>query len=167
MITLPLSGHIPQGVFAAEQARRVVAGIKLITGSLEVVFGTALLGVSVARLHRLVDALTRPERLEDPNDVVVLFIQHRVPLLASNKTLIAASLLTLGCIKIVGAIGLLRHRSWGFYLLLALLLVLLPIDLEHVARHPALLSGLLLALNIGVLGVFIAYRTALIAHERG
>jgi uncharacterized membrane protein (DUF2068 family) len=154
-------------VVRAERFRLIVVVLKLFTGSLELVFGVGLLAFSVASLHGLVDSLARHHRWEDPDDAVLLLIQHRLPALLSNKSLIAASLIALGTVKVVGALGLLNHRPWGLYLLLGLLAVLLPADVVHLVRNPSVPASLLVGLNGGVLAVLVLYRQRLIASDEG
>jgi uncharacterized membrane protein len=104
----------------AERLRLLVVAVKLVTGGLELAVGVGLFAFSAAGLNARVAALARQARLQDPNAPLAVFIQHRLPSLASHKVVIAGTLISLGVMKIVGAVGLLKHRAWGFYLLAVL-----------------------------------------------
>ncbi len=149
-----------------ERYRTAVVVVKSAMGAAELSLGVVLLTMSADAIRALVDRLSREERVEDPNDPLVLFVQHRLPLLASNKTVLALTLLLLGSAKVVGAIGLLRRRPWGYWVLVVLLCALLPFDVYRVATRPSLLQGVLLMLNLAVLLILLRYRADLTAAER-
>jgi uncharacterized membrane protein (DUF2068 family) len=151
----------------ADRLRLTVVVLKLVTGGLELMSGVGLLAFSALGLHELMDSLTRQNRWDDPDNAVLLLIQHRLPTLLSNKGMIAAGLIALGTVKVVGALGLLNHRPWGLYLLLGLLAVLLPADVVHLVRNPSVPASLLVGLNGGVLAVLVLYRRRLIASDEG
>jgi uncharacterized membrane protein (DUF2068 family) len=149
----------------AERFRLFVVIVKLVTGGVEVVVGAFLLGLSVAGLQDAVSAVAREDRRFLQSDVAVVFVEHALRSVVSNKRMFALSLLALGTIKIVSAIGLLKHRAWGFYLLLAVVILLLPVDVVHSARHFSLPGLLFVALNASVLTILIAYRKQLVARD--
>ena len=143
-----------------ERFRWAIFAIKLATGTAELAVGVALLVFPAERMQHAFDVLTAHEAVEDPIDVALLFMQHRLPSLLTDKTWIAAALLALGSAKLIGAIGLLMRRAWGVYLLECLLILVLPEDIAHLVAHPTLFGGLFLAVNLGVL-------VALVACHRG
>lgn len=143
--------------------RLLIVGFKLVTGGAEFVSGTIFLLLSAAGLQRIADAMIAEELREDPGDLFALLIQHRLPTLLQNKTAIAVALFFLGTVKIIGAVGFLLHRSWGFYLLTALLTVLLPADIYHLFFHPTALAAVIVFLNIMIVGYMILNRKFLLA----
>ena len=139
-----------------ERFRIAIFAIKLVTGTSELASGVALLVLSPARMQHALDVLTAHEAVEDPTDMAMLFMQHRLPFLLTGKTWIAVALLALGLAKLVGAVGLLMRRAWGVYLLASVLVAVLPEDALHFAAHPTLFGGVFLAVNVLVLVVLVA-----------
>jgi uncharacterized membrane protein len=97
--------------------RLFAAGIwvKGIDGILETIGGILFLLVNQATLSQLVLRLTRPELLEDPDDLVANWLRHsfaRLP--PSTKLFGSIYLLAHGLIKILLVAGLLREKLWSF-----------------------------------------------------
>jgi uncharacterized membrane protein len=151
----------------AEHFRILVVIFKLISGSLELATGTLLLLFSTSSLRSGLNSLVTTERQQDPNDPVVRFVElHLVPLI-SHKEFLAAGLVALGVVKIVGAVGLLKRRPWAYYMLVTLLIVILPPDAIHLITDFTVFSGVLVALNVAILAILLVYRRQLIAREEG
>jgi uncharacterized membrane protein len=149
----------------ANLIRLGVVGFKFISGTLEFLTGVVLAIVPPGVLRALVDFLVRTEVREDPHDPTVAFIQQHLAGLLSERKSIGVGLLVLGMVKIVGAIGLLRRRAWGYYLLVVALLVFLPIELVRLAGAYSD-TGLLVTVGDGiVLGLLLTFRRSLIEHD--
>jgi uncharacterized membrane protein len=138
---------------------------KLVTGGAELGAGTLLLVLGRTGLANLVDSLTSHERAVDPADPVVHFVERHLPSVLSHEVAIAIALLLLGAAKVTGAIGLIRRRPWAYWLLVALLVLVVPFDAHHLITKPHLGSAILAVLNVAVLVVLIVFRKPLIARE--
>lgn len=152
----------------ARRARNIRLGIvsfKLVSGAAELVGGLALLILPPSLLKVIFSLASAEELREDPDDPFVLFIQHRLPQLLGTKHLIALGLILLGAVKIVGAVGLLRRRPWGYKLLVILLIALLPFDAYHLVNKGSALSLGLFVANALVLGLLLLFGKALVARE--
>lgn len=79
-----------------------------------------------------------------------------------RKGLVAACLIAYGAIKIVAGIGFLREKSWGYYLVLGLLVMLLPPDLYRFFLHPGPGIAALLAIHLTILLFMAKYRSSLV-----
>jgi uncharacterized membrane protein len=94
-----------------------------------------LLGVVPAGVLRtVVDVLVRAKAQEDPHDPAADFIQHHLEGFVNERKGVAVGPVVLGTIKIVGAIGLLRRRAWGYYLQVIALTALLPVELVRLTQ---------------------------------
>jgi uncharacterized membrane protein len=150
-----------------EPFRLAIVVFKLVTGGAELVVGSALLFLSGSGLRTIIDRLTAAERLQDPGDPVVSFVYDHLHSLLSDKATVGAALLVLGLVKVIGAIGLLRHKPWAYYLLLAMVVLLVPVDTVHLIGHFSLGAAFLAVANVVVLGLLIRYRAPLLAREEG
>jgi uncharacterized membrane protein (DUF2068 family) len=146
-------------------ARYGIAGFKLLTAAAEGFAATILLAFSSGHIERATRRLISNELKHDPNDVIARFISNHIHGVASDKTILGATLAVVAAFKIVGAIGLLRHKPWGYYLLLVLVVTAVPLDLYHFFKHHTWTSALLLALNVGLLALLIRFKTFLLARE--
>jgi uncharacterized membrane protein len=148
-----------------EWVRLFIVVAKLLTATVELVSGVVLLTLSSGDVRHLVDRLLAHEAVEDPHDLLVRLAHKDLGHVLADKTFVGAALLTLAAVKIVGAIGLLRHRPWAFYLLVLLVALLLPIDVYRTVIHPTPVEAVLLALNVVILGLLIGFRASLVARE--
>ena len=151
----------------SERARIAIVSFKLLTGGLELVAGTALFILSEAGVHSLVDSLLGKVRTYDPNHPFVSFVQRHVPDVLSRKSTIGVALLALGVVNVVGAIGLLKHKPWAYYLILVSLVGLLPVDIHHLVTKPTVVSAVLVGVNVVVLAALLIFRKQMIEHETG
>ncbi|MBZ5637611.1 MAG: DUF2127 domain-containing protein [Acidobacteriia bacterium] len=150
-----------------ESWRRVVVVFKLATGGAELGLGITILALSAAGFDRLVGRLLNTGLRHDPNGSVFVFVERHLPALLAGKEWIALGLLALGGLKVAGAVGLLLGRPWAYHLLVALLVLLVPVDAYHVATRPSITGAVLLLLNVGALGILLRYRRALLVVEGG
>ncbi|MCA1841010.1 MAG: DUF2127 domain-containing protein [Actinomycetota bacterium] len=146
--------------------RYFVVAFKLITGTAELVAGALITIFPTHELARFVDIASKHEFAHDPGDLLFNFVHHQLPGILLNKHIVGLALIGLGLIKLIGGVGLLLHRPWAYYLLVAALVALLPADIVHAIRQQSVLSTLLLAMNALVLGVLVAFRRPLIEQEK-
>jgi uncharacterized membrane protein len=144
-----------------------IVAFKFVSGLAELATGAIVMIVPSPTIRTLFNLAAREEFREDPHDRLLPFIQHRLPELLGRKTFIGAALIVLGTIKLVGAIGLLLKKPWGYFLLLGVLLVVLPVDLHHAFVSPSLTSEVLIVLNMIVLICLLVFRRVLVAREHG
>jgi uncharacterized membrane protein len=149
----------------ARWVRLFIVLVKLVTATIELVSALVLLTLSSGALQRLVNRLLAHEAVEDPHDLLVRLVHEHLAKVLTDKTTIAAVLLVLAVAKIVGAIGLLKRRPWGYVVLLVLVVLLVPVDVYRAVSHPTVAEGLLLALNVVILALLIRFRAALMARE--
>lgn len=155
-------------VIEARRTRNIRVAIvvfKILSGAAEVAAGLSLLVLPSSFLRSMFKLASAEELREDPNDPLVLFIQHRLPLLLGRKPFIALGLIVLGIVKLVASVGLLRRRPWGYKLLVILLVVLLPFDALHLVNKMSAISLGLFVANALVLGLLVLFRKALVSRE--
>jgi uncharacterized membrane protein len=145
---------------------RIVAGVKLAFGSLEVITGLTWLIVSPAVVQHRVQELLRQLAHDQPDNPGVKLLQHQLPALLAHGTLVALALIMLGLIKVAGALGFLSGRPWGYYLFVASLLLTLPFDLRSAARDGSPLAIGLGVFEAAVLAAVLYWRRALTAPGR-
>jgi uncharacterized membrane protein len=78
---------------------------------------------------------------------------------------VGVALFLLGAVKIVGAIGLVRQRLWGYYLLIAALIVFLPIELVRLIRSYSSAGLLVTFTDAVVLSLMLTFRRRLLEHD--
>jgi hypothetical protein len=112
--------------------------------------------------------LSAEELREDPGDRLVGFLSRHLPSLMAHRGTVAAALLVLGVAKVAAAIGLYNGKEWGRYLLAALVVALLPLDVRAALLHPRAGQLIVLAVNMVVALVLIAGfdRTLRLLHIR-
>ncbi|MCL5073553.1 MAG: DUF2127 domain-containing protein [Actinobacteria bacterium] len=77
------------------------------------------------------------ELLENSHDLVAYILQRTIPYFFEHQAYVVFVLLALGFVKVIGAVGLYQRRHWGLDLLVALTVILLPIDGYNLLRHPS------------------------------
>ncbi len=96
----------------------------------------------------------------------VIDIGFAIGLMATSdwhrKGLVAACLIAYGAIKMVAGIGFLREKSWGYVMILGLLLMLLPPDLYRFSTQPGPGIAALLAIHLAILLFMLKHRSSLI-----
>jgi uncharacterized membrane protein len=143
-----------------DHLRLLIASYKIVTGTAEIVFASLLLFLSSEGLQNIVDGFTAEEGREDPSDLIVLFVQHHLPDILSGKGVFAIALLTLGVLKVIGGIGFVFKKDWGFWLVVALLAVLLPADVRELVIRPGVGLGLFVLLHASIVYLLVRYRRA-------
>lgn len=139
--------------------RLFLIGFKLLSGSAEIGAGILLLILGPSALEHLLRLASREELREDPADRLLALLQNRLPELWAHKHYFVAGLLVLGAIKIIGAVGLILRKPWGYYILVIVMLVLIPADLHHFWVARTLVSSILLTANLIALAVLLIYRS--------
>ena len=110
--------------------------IKGVDGVLETVGGALFLAVSRSTLTRIVFHLTRPELLEDPDDLIANALRHAFShLSASGKLFGSVYLLVHGAVKIFLVIYLLRNRLWAFPTAIALIIAFIGYQIYRLSTH--------------------------------
>lgn len=110
--------------------------LKGVDGLLETAGGILFLLVSRGELNRIIVHLTRPELLEDPDDLIANGLRHAFSHLSSSGKLFGSVyLLAHGAIKIFLVICLLRGKLWSFPTAIAVLLGFIGYQLYRLATH--------------------------------
>ena len=147
------------------RAKRIAIGLyEISTGLVEVVLGVALALLSASGLEHIADRLIAEELGEDSRDALVLFVQDHLPSVLHGKGVFTLILIGFGSVKVAGGIGFLRGKSWGYYLLLGVLLALLPPNIYRLVSHPGIGFASLLAIHLAVLHFLVRYRASFIHH---
>lgn len=120
---------------------------KVLFGLGELVLGGLMLipGLNVAKAFH---ALTAEEIREDPTDRWVALMSRNLPTLIQHRVSVAVGLLVLGTIKLVAAGAMWKGKEWGRYLLLAVVVGALPLDIRQATSHPSTGETVLLILNV-------------------
>lgn len=130
---------------------------------MEFLFGGVLLLFSGSGLQNLANTLLAGELREDPTDFLALFILHAVPFLIFNKLYFGVALFASGLIKLVSVIGMLRHKDWGYYLLLWFSILVLPFSVINLILKFDLFSAILLAVDVLVIALLLFYKKYFLA----
>jgi uncharacterized membrane protein len=133
---------------------------KGVDGVLETAGGALFLMVSQTKLTHWVFSLTRPELLEDPDDLIANALRHAFSHLSTGgKWFGGIYLLVHGAIKIILVVCLLRGKLWSFPTAIVALAVFIGYQVYRLSAH---FSWMLLFLTI--LDIIIIM---LIWHEYG
>jgi uncharacterized membrane protein len=139
---------------------RIGVLFKGLDGLLETIGGAVFLTVSRQMLNRLVIHLTRPELLEDPDDLIANALRHAFGhLSASGKFFGGVYLLVHGAIKIFLVVCLLRGKLWSFPTAIMALVVFIGYQVYHLSVHFSWILFFLTMLDIIII--------MLIWHEYG
>ena len=115
---------------------------KGVSGLFETFAGLALLFYGTT--SKVLFSLTRSELIEDPTDVVAVFIQRIAPSLLAHANLFAGFyLLGYGLVKLFLMYGLLRGRAWVYRASLYLLSVFVTYQAFRIARYHSPVLALL------------------------
>ena len=137
-MNLPFSHRIPKSVREKWLRRLFKIGVLLkgLDGVLETVGGTLFLLISRPELHHLVIKLTRPEILEDPDDLIANSLRHAFGhLSAGGKFFGSMYLLVHGAIKVFLVVCLLKNKLWAFPTAITILLGFMGYQIFHLATH--------------------------------
>jgi uncharacterized membrane protein (DUF2068 family) len=85
---------------------------------------------------------------EDQPEYFAGFVHQVLPYIFDHRTSLAAYLLLLGGVKILGAAGLIYHKHWGVDLLVGLTIILLPFQIVNLIRHPSWVEGGLMVIGL-------------------
>lgn len=139
---------------------------KFVTGAAELIAGVAFLALPRSWLRWMIFASTRGELRADPNDAIANFLRVHGPVfVADYNRSVSIVLIALGTVKLVGAVGLIKRRPWGFYLAAGLLVALLPLDFYRAIADSSAWTILLLIANGLVLAILIRFRKTFIERE--
>ncbi|MEA2498476.1 MAG: putative rane protein [Actinomycetota bacterium] len=147
--------------------RWAIALFKFVSGGLEVVSGVALTILPKGALTSIVNLVVAEEAREDPHDPAVTFIQTHLAGFLDQRGGVAVGLIVLGVVKIVGAYGLLRRRAWGYYLLVAVLVALLGVEVGHLSEAQSAAPVIVTAANVVALALMLIFRRRFIEHQTG
>lgn len=126
---------------------RVIIVYKFTLGLIELILG---LGIVFAgrQIFDIYQTFKTNELLENPHDLLAFILEKFVPYVFEHQVYIVLVLLSLGLVKIVGAIGLIYRKHWGLDLLVALTLILLPIDGYSLLSRPTFAKLIYFAINL-------------------
>jgi uncharacterized membrane protein len=132
--------------------------LKGLDGLSETVGGMLFLFISGQALRRFTFLLTRPELLEDPDDLIANSLRHAFAHLSNGRKLfVGAYLLGHGIIKLLLVIGLLRDKLWVFPVAIVTLLGFIGYQVFRITSH--------FSLGLAALTVLDALIVALVWHE--
>lgn len=136
---------------------RYILVYKFILGLVEFVIGLSILffGRSIFRMYL---GFRSQEILENPHDLLVLTIERILPFFLRHRDYIIITLIVLGIIKMVGAVGLYYRKHWGLDLLVAITVFLLPFDTYSLVSRPIWYKFIYLAVNIFIALYLVNFR---------
>ena len=115
---------------------QIGVALKGVDGVLESIGGALFLLISRQTLNHLVFHLTRPELLEDPDDLIANALRHAFShLSAGGKLFGAIYLLVHGAVKIFLVICLLRDRLWSFPTAIVVLVAFVAYQVYRLSTH--------------------------------
>lgn len=115
---------------------RYIIIYKFILGLIELILGLGILFFT-KQIYEVYLNFKTEELLEDPHDLLGNILEKVIPYVSQHQGYIVLILLTLGLVKIAGAIGLIYGKHWGLDLLVGLTLLLLPFEGYSLAVHPS------------------------------
>jgi uncharacterized membrane protein len=125
---------------------QIGVAMKGVDGILETIGGALFLAISRSRLTLIVFHLTRPELMEDPDDLIANALRHAFShLSASGKLFGSIYLLVHGAVKIFLVIYLLRNKLWAFPAAIAIIIAFIGYQIYRLSTH---FNWTLLALTI-------------------
>lgn len=120
-----------------DRSFRVAIILKGLDGLLELAGGVLLIAVSPETINRVVEALTRHELSQDPNDIFANRVLHAAHgLTGAGVRFAAAYLLLHGVVKVVLVAALLRERLWAYPWMIVFLIVFIGYQLYRIALQP-------------------------------
>lgn len=113
---------------------RAIIVYKFVAGIIELALGFGILfgGKKILEIYQ---NFKSDELLENPHDILVFILEKIIPYIFEHHIYFVLILLALGFVKVFGAIGLLYKKHWGLDLLVALTLILLPVDGFSILIH--------------------------------
>lgn len=126
---------------------KAIIAYKFIAGFLEIILGFGIL-LGGKQILSTYQNFKTAELLENPHDILVIILERIVPYIFEHHVYFVLILLALGFVKVFGAIGLLYRKHWGLDLLVALTLILLPVDGFNLIFHPTWGKLIYFLLNI-------------------
>jgi uncharacterized membrane protein len=136
--------------------RAAIVGFKIITGVIEVISGILLTALSDSHINQAINSFVTSLTYSNPQTGVILEKQLRD--LASHKTTLAFLFIAFGIAKIIGAIGFYLNKSWGYYVMISVLLGYLPYDGVMIIKEGSLFTIMTAILDIVILSVMVYHR---------
>ncbi len=126
-----------------------IIAYKFIVGFFEVLLG---LGITFFGHSAYVwyQAYATQELSEDPHAVLVRMTKGFVPNTLTHHSFLVVYLILLGAVKMLGAVGMMRHQYWGVDLLVAVTVIILPFQAVQLVLHPSIIDFLYILLGIGI-----------------
>lgn len=142
--------------------RTAIAAIKIATGTVEISSAVFLLLIGRDLLDRW--SLKVGKALAYPSahigDLAAKTVHHA----ADHKLTLAIGLLALGSAKVVGGIGFLFHKPWGYYLLVIVLVAYIPYDGYDMSHHVGPFAVSTLLIDLAIIFLLLRHRQAFL-HE--
>lgn len=126
-----------------------IIAYKFIVGFFETLLGFAILFFGKAALLWY-QAYSTQQLSEDPHAMMVRLTRSFVPGTLNHHTFLVSYLIILGLVKMIGAVGLMRHQYWGIDLLVAVTLLMLPFQLVQLILHPSIIDLIYILIGIGI-----------------
>jgi uncharacterized membrane protein (DUF2068 family) len=145
------------------QYRILIASIKILTGTFEILSGLFLLFSTKGSLERLVGKLTQFLAHSSPkmSSTLAAHMHH----LIDKRATLAIILLVLGVVKLIAAVGFLKHRPWGYYLLVAVLIAYVPYDVYELTKHVGPFVVATLVIDLVIISLMLYFKKAFLTHE--
>ncbi len=143
---------------------RAFAFFKLAFGVLELATGIVWLLVAPGFVQEQLRSLVAWMASQQPGNPFVQLLERQLPTLFAHAWLVAIGLILLGAVKVAGALGFLTGWPWGYWLFVASLAVLLPMDVRSAAADGSPLAWCFAALDVAVLAALLWFRRALISR---
>ena len=149
---------MPKTIFGRPVWEALIVAEKGIGAVAAAVGALAALWVRAANRPAVLHSLLRGAILDDPDNLVLRYINRLVPTIAPGLALRLAVGLTLLAILLgLEAVGLWLERPWAELLIIVETGALLPAEMFDLARRPSLTTAATLALNVLIL-VYVAQR---------
>ena len=145
----------------ARRFATIVACLKILFGAIELVTGLLWLFVTPSGVQHQIQRLVDWMATQQPDNPAVEMLQRQLPALFAHGTLVALGLVLLGSVKLAGAAGFLSGRPWGYWLFVASLVALLPVDVRSAADDGSPFAWLFVGLDVAILAALLWFRVAL------
>jgi len=127
--------------------------LKGVNGGLELLGGLLLAVVPESTATRLILAIARFETGPELRDWVLRGITDGIAQVEAESTFALFYLISHGVIKVFLAVALLRNIRWAAPVALAVFGLLAGIEIVRFALHPSVAMGLIIAIDLFVLGL--------------
>ncbi|MFC5499463.1 DUF2127 domain-containing protein [Caenimonas terrae] len=137
-------------------AIRAVAFFEAFKGALVLAAGSGLLLLVHRDVHAMAAALVEHLHLNPASHYPTIFLDAAANTQDSRLMALAAGAAGYATLRLVEAYGLYRERAWAEVLAAVSGAVYVPFEVAGLIRHPGWHGALLLAVNLGIVGLMVA-----------